>query len=361
MIQEDSIQRVFEAVDIEEVIRDFVKLKKAGSNWKGYSPFTEERTPSFVVSPAKQIFKCFSTGKGGGAVSFLQEVKGHSFPEAIEYLAEKYNVELAYTGREASPEEKDAYKRLDKCIRAAKARWQAELERDDNPALHELLNKRELTRETIMEWELGFAPDAWDFIKRLVIDAGYYEEATELGLIRRKNENTYDFYRNRIIFPIRNHKNQLVSFGGRSLGADGAKYLNGQDSKIYKKEKILYGFHQAINQRIEGRSINPIREAGKVYLVEGYFDVISMHQAGIKNTVATSGTSLSLFQTRLISRHTNTVVLLRDGDKAGLKAAQRDLNTLIQEGFKVEIAVLDEGDDPDSIVRKVAEEETVKQ
>lgn len=344
MIKQQSIERILERADIVEVVGEFVDLKKAGSNWKGLSPFTSEKTPSFMVSSAKQIFKCFSSGKGGGAITFLQELNSWTFVECMEHLAKKYGLELEREESKVSKEEIDHIERLRLCSRAASNRWLKKLG-DDAGSLEYLKVKRGLEDETIYEWELGYAPDTWDFIKDPLIQSGYFNEGIELGLIKRKGERNYDAFRNRIIFPIRDHTGQLVGFGGRDLSGEkeAPKYLNSKDSKLFNKSAVLYGLDKAWKH---------IQKAGFVWLTEGNFDVISMHQAGLKNTVATCGTSLSVQHARLLMRYTKKIILLRDGDKAGRNAAMRDIQNLLQLGCQVEFCELPDGEDPDSIARK---------
>lgn len=356
MIKESSIQKIFEVAQVQEVIGDFVELKKSGSTLKGLSPFSSEKTPSFMVSPSKQIWKCFSSGKGGGsAISFLQEHQNMTFPEAIEYLAKRYSIDLEFEeSKEKSEEEKDFKKRCEKVLRFALNTYSKAIGLgNDNPpeALKYLTEKRGFSEETIMEWQLGFAPDRWDTLKATLIEKGYYKEANHLGLVRTKGEHNYDFFKNRIIFPIHSHRGELIGFGGRDLSGqkEAAKYLNSPESDFYQKTKVLYGLD---------RAIQAIKKAGKAYLTEGYTDVIAMHQANLKNTVATCGTSLTVDHAQLLSRFTNHVVLLRDGDAAGKKAAARDTQNLMKKGFKVEVCILPEGEDPDSICKSMNNPET---
>lgn len=354
MISELSIQEVLEAARIEEIIGEDVQLKNSGANLKGLSPFTAEKTPSFMVSPAKQIFKDFSSGKGGGVVTYLEERKGWSFPEAIKYLAEKYNVELRYEGKEQSKEQISAEKRLLNSLRAA-ARYYRDkyveirgnmpdyLTKEHHPAVLELEGNRLYSEETIIEWGLGYAPNEWRFLTEKVIPKGYYKECETLGLIKSKNGANFDVLRHRIIFPIHDHMGKLVGFGARALEGGQPKYLNSKENPIYDKSRVLYGLHKAADA---------IREEGFAYLVEGYTDVISMHQAGLCNAVATCGTSLTVKHARVLQRYTNHVVICRDGDPAGMRAAARDLAHLVKIGFKSDICQLPLGEDPDTVARQ---------
>lgn len=358
MISEQSIQRVREQSLVEEVIADFVELKRSGATFKGLSPFVTEKSPSFMVSPAKQIWKCFSSGKGGaGAISFLMEYKSFSYPEAIEFLAQRYNISLEYEkGKEESEEQKTFKEKCEKVLRYAAGTYKKKLAvgaEDLSPALRYLTVNRGLSEDTILEWELGYAPDAWDTLKQAIIDKGYYTEAEHLGLLKTSKGHTYDFYRNRIIFPIHNHAGYLVAFGSRKFAEDdeSAKYLNSKSSDFYDKSRILYGLNHAAEA---------IKKKQLVYLTEGYMDVIAMHQAGLKNTVATCGTALTEQHVRLLKRYTNHVVIIRDADPAGLRAAMRDTELLLAQEFRVEVCSLPEGEDPDSLCRKIAAEHAVE-
>jgi DNA primase len=358
MISQACIQKILETALVEEVIGDDLELKKAGSNYSALSPFSNEKSPSFMVSPAKQIWKCFSSGKGGNnAAGFLMEYKNMTYPEALKTLADRYNIELEFEDiPEKSDEKKEFESRCEKVLQYANNSFMKFLAmgaEDKIPALKYLTVTRGLSEETLIEWQIGFAPDAWQSLTQNFIDKGYYAEAEHLGLTKSSKGNNYDFYRNRIIFPIHDHTAKLVGFGGRALDPDEkAKYMNSKESDFYSKMTILYGLH---------RAIKAIKDEGKVYLTEGYTDVIAMHQAGIKNTVATCGTSLTVEHARLLSRFTNHVVLLRDGDEAGQKAAARDLNNLMKKGFRVEVCTLPAGEDPDSLCRKMTSEELVEE
>ena len=353
-IKESSIQKVFDQALVEEVIGKHLELKKAGSNYKALSPFTQENSPSFMVSPAKQIWKCFSTGKGGSsAVSFLREYKNLSYPEAIKELADQYNIQLEFEeSKEQSEEERSFQERCDKALTAACNIYKKQLGMGgdlESKPLNYLKVNRGYSEETIIEWEIGYAPDAWDTVKEPLITDGLFNEAKHLGLIRENESGKrYDFFRSRIMFPIHNERGELKGFGGRILSKEAKpkdKYFNSPESDIYNKSAILYGLHLAKQS---------IRKNGKAYLVEGYTDVISMHQAGIKNTVATCGTSLTDEHVKLLKRFTKHVVILRDGDVAGRNAANRDLMMLLKAGMRSEICILPKGEDPDSICKRLS-------
>lgn len=349
MIKQSSIDIVLATASVEEIIGKYVDLKKSGSNFSGLSPFTNEKSPSFMVSPSKQIWKCFSSGKGGAnPISFLMEHKGLTYPEAIKEIAGHYNIELEFeSSKEVSEEERSFKDRGDKVLRFALNTFTKQLALGhDVPSesLSYLKVNRGYSEETIIQWELGYAPDAWDTLKQPLIDKGYFKEGEHIGLIKSTEEGkNYDFFRKRIMFPIRDARGILRGFGGRVLDDSKPKYLNSSESDFYSKSSILYGLHLASNA---------IRKAKKAYMVEGYTDVISMHQAGLSNTIATCGTSLTEDHIKLLKRYTNHVVILRDGDAAGKKAAERDLKMLLKAGMRSEICILPENEDPDTICRR---------
>ena len=358
MITDNTIQKVFDAAQLEEVIGEYIDLRKSGNNLQGLSPFNNEKTPSFMVSPAKQIWKDFSSGKGGNsAVGFLMEYKNLTYPEAIVQLANKYSIEVEFDNQpEQSEEQKTLEQRCAEALHLAQNAYFKHLKlgtQDQSPALIYLTQSRKFTEDTIVEWQLGFAPEAWDTIKSILSEKDYFKEAEALGLVKTSKNNTYDFFRNRLIFPIHNHRGELVAFGGRDLsGKDGtAKYLNSPESKLYVKKKVLFGLNRAIQS---------IKKEGYVYLTEGYTDVIAMHQAGLTNTVATCGTSLSQEHILLLKRSTQHVVLLRDGDDAGLAAATRDTKLLLEHEFRIEVCNLPKGEDPDSLCRKMNNENFIE-
>ena len=351
MILKSTIDRIMEATDIVEVIGDFVQLKKRGANFIGLSPFVNERTPSFTVSPAKGIFKDFSSGKGGSAITFLMELEKFTYPEALKWLAKKYSIEVEETIE--SPENQEADNRRESLMIASAfaARFFHEslLDTEEGQAIGlSYFKERGFSTETIKKFELGYSPDQWDAFSSKAIKEGYKEEfLTESGLsVKRDNGTLYDRYRGRVMFPIHSFTGRVIAFGGRTLKSDKSvpKYVNSPESEIYHKSNVLYGLYFAKKA---------IRDEDNCYLVEGYADVISVHQAGVENVVASSGTSLTVEQIRLISRLTKNVTILYDGDAAGIKAALRGLDLILEEGLNVKVVLFPDGHDPDSYVRLV--------
>lgn len=350
MITKESIDKVYDAIRIEEVIGDFVQLKRAGSGYKGLSPFTNERTPSFSVSPSKQIWKDFSSGKGGNAIAFLMEHEHFSYIEAIRYLAKKYNIELEET--ELNDEEKEKANEKEKLFLANDfARdffQQSLLESEEGKAIGmTYFKERAFTDETIKIFQLGYAIDQRSAFTDTALKKGIKLEALEkTGLtIVDEQQHKLDRFRGRVIFPILSMSGRVLGFGGRILSSEKklAKYLNSPESEIYHKSNILYGLFQA-------KSF--ISKEDNCYLVEGYADVIQLYQRGIKNTVASSGTALTQEQIRLIHRFTPNITILYDGDSAGLKAAMRAGDMILAEGMNARICTFPDGDDPDSFAKK---------
>jgi DNA primase len=350
MITKESIDKVYDAIRIEEVIGDFVQLKRAGSGYKGLSPFTNERTPSFSVSPSKQIWKDFSSGKGGNAIAFLMEHEHFSYIEAIRYLAKKYNIELEET--ELNDEEKEKANEKEKLFLANDfARdffHQSLLESEEGKAIGmTYFKERAFTDETIKIFQLGYAIDQRSAFTDTALKKGIKLESLEkTGLtIVDEQQHKLDRFRGRVIFPILSMSGRVLGFGGRILSTEKklAKYLNSPESEIYHKSNILYGLFQA-------KSF--ISKEDNCYLVEGYADVIQLYQRGIKNTVASSGTALTQEQIRLIHRFTPNITILYDGDSAGLKAALRAGDMILAEGMNARICTFPDGDDPDSFARK---------
>jgi DNA primase len=351
MILKSTVDRIMEATDIVEVIGEFVSLKKRGANYVGLSPFANERTPSFTVSPAKGIFKDFSSGKGGSAVTFLMELEKFTYPEALKWLAKKYSIEVEET--KEAPEDREADNRRESLMivsgYAAKFFHESLLDTDEGQSIGlSYFKERGFSTETINKFELGYSPDQWEAFTGQAIKEGYQPEfLIESGLsVKRDNGNLYDRYRGRVMFPIHSFTGRVIAFGGRTLKTDKnvPKYVNSPESEIYHKSSVLYGLYFAKKS---------IREEDNCYLVEGYADVISVHQAGIENVVASSGTSLTVEQIRLIGRLTKNITILYDGDAAGIKAAIRSLDIVIEEGLNVKIVLFPDGHDPDSYVRKV--------
>ena len=350
MITKESIDKVYDAIRIEEVIGDFVQLKRAGSGYKGLSPFTNERTPSFSVSPSKQIWKDFSSGKGGNAIAFLMEHEHFSYIEAIRYLAKKYNIELEET--ELNDEEKEKANEKEKLFLANDfARdffHQSLLESEEGKAIGmTYFKERAFTDETIKIFQLGYAIDQRSAFTDTALKKGIKLESLEkTGLtIVDEQQHKLDRFRGRVIFPILSMSGRVLGFGGRILSTEKklAKYLYSPESEIYHKSNILYGLFQA-------KSF--ISKEDNCYLVEGYADVIQLYQRGIKNTVASSGTALTQEQIRLIHRFTPNITILYDGDSAGLKAALRAGDMILAEGMNARICTFPDGDDPDSFARK---------
>ncbi|MGP2554318.1 DNA primase [Mucilaginibacter rubeus] len=338
-----------EATDIVEVIGEFVQLKKRGANYVGLSPFANERTPSFTVSPAKGIFKDFSTGKGGSAVTFLMELEKFSYPEALKWLAKKYGIEVEETVE--APENREEELRRESLLIvsafAAKFFHETLLETEEGRSIGlSYFKERGFSTEIIKKFELGYSPDQWEAFTETAINMGYQPQfLEESGLsVRRENGSMYDRYRGRVMFPIHSSTGRIIAFGGRTLKKDKnvPKYVNSPESEIYHKSDVLYGFYFAKKS---------IREQDNCYLVEGYADVLSVFQAGIENVVASSGTSLTTEQIKLIGRQTKNITILYDGDSAGIKAAIRGLSLLYKERFNVKIVSFPDGHDPDSYVR----------
>ena len=346
MISKRTIEKVFETARVEEVIGDFVQLKKSGSNYKGLSPFTEERTPSFMVSPAKQIWKDFSSGKGGTVITFLMEHEQYSYPEAIKYIANKYNIEVEETERTKEQISQDNEKEsLFLVSDFAKNYFKKNLfEEEGKTVALSYLKERNFNDEIIQKFEIGYSVNAKDNFSKAAIHAGYklnFLEKTGLTIVK-ENENI-DRFRGRVVFPIRSMSGRILGFGGRILGSSKniAKYINSPESLIYQKSKVLYGIFE---------SKQSIVKNDNCFLVEGYTDVIKMHQCGISNVVASSGTALTENQIRLINRLTKNITVVFDGDAAGSRAALRGIDLILEQGMNVKICNLPEGDDPDSFV-----------
>ena len=349
MIDKSTIDAVFETARLEEVIGDFVQLKKSGSNFKGLSPFTTEKTPSFMVSPAKQIWKDFSSGKGGNVVAFLMEHEHFTYPEAIKYLAKKYNIEVEETEQsDAQKEAATARESMYLVSDFAQSYFSEILHKSDEGKAIGLsyFKERGFSDESIATFSLGYAPDSWEVFTKAALDAGFQEAfLISTGLTIAKDEKRFDRFKGRVIFPIHSMSGRVMGFGGRILTQDknAAKYLNSPESDIYQKSKVLYGLYQAKQS---------IAKEDNCYLVEGYTDVIQMHQAGIKNVVSSSGTALTPDQIRLIRRLTPNITLLFDGDPAGLRAALRGVDLILEAGMNVKVCTFPEGEDPDSFARK---------
>jgi DNA primase len=351
MITRETIDEVKNRMDIVDIIGDFVSLKRSGQNYKALSPFTNEKTPSFYVVPAKGIFKDFSSGKGGDGITFVMEHEGMSYLEAIRFLAKKYGVEIKEEeGRseqeKATQSERDSLYIL---MNFAKDHYRDLLTGSDEGKSIGLsyFRERGFNDRTIDKFELGYSLNEWDNLTRTATGKGYSEDMLEkAGLLIRKDEGKrYDRFRGRVIFPVHNLSGKVIAFGARILTKekDQPKYINSPETEIYHKSNVLYGLYQAKNE---------IRKHEFCYLVEGYTDVISMHQADVENVVASSGTALTEDQIKLMRRFTENVTVLYDGDAAGIKAALRGIDLVLKGGLNVRIVLLPDGEDPDSYSRK---------
>lgn len=359
MISRQTIDQIFSAARVEEVIGDFVQLKRAGGNLKGLSPFVDEKTPSFMVSPAKQIWKDFSSGKGGNVVTFLMEHEQFTYPEALRWLAKKYNIEIE-VDREQSEQQKEELKQRESLYivtEFAKKYFVEQLnetEEGRNVGLS-YFRERGYTIETIKKFELGYSPSKRTAFTDYAEKKGYSKEllATSGLSIYNEQGGGFDRFRERVIFPIHSFSGRILGFGARVLRSDVkvAKYLNSPESEIYQKSKILYGIFQAKQA---------ILKQNHCLLVEGYTDVISLHQAGIENVVASSGTALTPDQIRLIKRLTPNVTILYDGDPAGIKASFRGIDLILEQELNVKVLLFPEGDDPDSFAQKNSSNEIQK-
>lgn len=354
MISRSTIDRVFEAARVEEVIGEFVQLKKAGSNFKGLSPFSDEKSPSFMVSPVKQIWKDFSSGKGGNAISFIMEHEKYTYPEAIRYLAKKYNIEIDET------EQSDAQKE-----QASERESMFLVSEYASDYFHDILlnnekgkaiglsyfKERGFSDETIKKFQLGYALDQWTTFTDAALKKGYdkkYLEKTGLTIVNETRQ--FDRFKGRVLFPIHSMSGRVLGFGGRILTNEkkAAKYLNSPESDIYHKSKILYGIYHAKQA---------IAKEDNCFLVEGYTDVISFNQNGVENVVASSGTALTSDQIRLVRRLTQNITILFDGDAAGIRASLRGIDLILEQGMNVKVLTFPDGDDPDSFSKRVSTDE----
>ncbi|MFM8596437.1 MAG: DNA primase [Flavobacteriales bacterium] len=349
------VDQILQTARIEEVIGEFVQLKRAGSNLKGLSPFTDEKTPSFVVSPAKQIFKCFSTGKGGNAASFLMEKEHFTYPEALRWLAKRYQIEVPEE-REATAEELAALNERESFLiinEFAKNTFSNMLlESEEGKAIGlSYFEERGFTRATIDKFQLGYCLNTGNAFTQLALEKGYNKAYLEaIGLSKSKDERSFDFFKGRVMFPIHSISGRVLGFGGRTLLSDKkvAKYFNSPESIIYNKSEILYGLYFAKGD---------IVKYDECFLCEGYTDVISMHQSGIQNVVSSSGTSLTKEQVKLVSRYTKNLTILYDGDAAGIKASFRGIDLILEEGMNVKVVLFPDGEDPDSFAKSRSNDE----
>ena len=352
MIPKETIDKIFEEARIEEVIGEFVNLKKAGTNYKGLSPFVNEKSPSFVVSPAKQIFKDFSSGKGGSVVTFLMEHEHFTYPEALRFLAKKYNIEIQEEEQSSEQIEQENEREALYLIH----QFASTLYKDNLTSLQEgkaigmsYFKERGFTLETIKKFDLGYSPEDKNYLGAKALAKGYSKELLlKSGILY--GDYLVDRFAARVIFPIHNLTGRVIGFGGRTLKKDKsvAKYVNSPETDIYHKSKVLYGISQAKKSIIKN---------DRCFLVEGYTDVISMHQAGVENVVASSGTALTTEQIRLIKRFTENITVLFDGDAAGIRAAFRGIDMILEAGLNVKVILFPDGEDPDSFSQKKSPEE----
>lgn len=357
MIDQATIQKIFDAADIYEVVSDFVSLKKRGVNYVGCCPFHNEKTGSFTVSPTKGIYKCFGCGKGGNSVNFIMEHEQLSYVEALRWLAAKYNIiieEKELTDHEK--QEKSERESMLIVTNYAEEFFMYQLFHTDEGKSVGLgyFHRRGLDDKTIEKFGLGYCPEAWDGLTKAAIEKGYKKEfLVKTGLTIESDRGLFDRFRARVTFPIRDLAGKIIAFGGRIMTNDkkSAKYLNSPESEIYHKSRTLYGIYFAKKS---------IVQHNRCYLVEGYLDVISFHQKGIENTVASSGTSLTIEQIRLIRRLTPNVTIIYDGDAAGIKASLRGIDLVLEEGLNVRVVSLPEGEDPDSYAQAHTAEEVLE-
>lgn len=350
LISKETIEKVFDQARVEEVIGDFVQLKRSGSNMKGLSPFVNEKSPSFMVSPVKQIWKDFSSGKGGNSVTFLMEHEHFTYPEAIKYLANKYGIEVEET-IVSNEDIEQANEKESMYLVSEFARdyfHKTMLNTDEGQAIGlSYFKERGFSKETIEKFQLGYSPDIWDAFTKEALGKAYkleYLEKTGLTIVKQEDEKTFDRFKGRVMFPIQSMSGRVLGFGGRILTNDkkAAKYLNSPESEIYHKSKVLYGIFQAKQA---------IAKQDNCYLVEGYTDVIQFNQSGIENVVASSGTALTPDQIRLVNRLTNNITVLFDGDAAGLRASIRGIDLILEAGMNVKVCSFPDGEDPDSFAK----------
>lgn len=349
MISKASIDKIFNTAIIEDVIGDYVRLKKRGSGFVGLSPWSNEKTPSFHVSPSKNIFKDFSSGKGGNVVTFLMEMEGFSYPEALRHLAKRYNIEIEED--ENSNEDFEKQQDLKEAIFIANSfardyfREQLYETEEGKSIGLSYFKERGFNEESIKKFEMGYAPEGWDNLGKTMLKQQFKQDILiKAGLVKEREKGNIDFFRNRVIFTIHNYIGKVVGFGGRALkeGKSIPKYLNTPESEVYNKSKILYGLFQAKQS---------IRKEDNCFMVEGYTDVVSLAQAGVENVVASAGTALTSEQVRLIKRLSQNITILYDGDAAGIKAALRGLDICLEEDMNAYMVLLPESEDPDSFVK----------
>ena len=351
MIPQDTVDQIMNAAVIEEVVGDYVELKKSGSSLRGLSPFTNEKTPSFYVLPAKGIFKCFSSGKGGSVVTFLMELEKASYPEALRMLARRYNIEVEE--KAPTPEELAAATAKESLANlvAWAAKWFSDQMRNTEAGKaigRSYFVERGFRDDVLDTFLIGYSPDSWDALATAAQEAGYpAEKLVEAGLCKQREDGSiWDFFKGRVMFPIRDVTGRVIGFGGRTLTSDKkvAKYFNSPESVLYNKSKVLYGMHLAKPAIVKEE---------RCFLVEGYTDVMAMHQAGVANVVSSSGTALTTGQIHLVRRYTKNITVIFDGDAAGIRASLRGIDMLLAEGMAVKVVLLPDGDDPDTYAKKL--------
>jgi DNA primase len=348
LITPETISNILSAIRIEEVIADFVSLKRRGTNYIGLCPFHNEKTPSFTVSPVKGIFKCFGCGKAGNTVNFLMEHEHYTYPEALRFLAKRYHIDIAEEEQTAEKiQEQNEKETLFLINQFAQQYFEQTLfETEDGKAIGlTYLQERGFRDEYIRKFQLGYSKEGWEDFSAHAVSEGYKSEyLVKTGLSIQKENRLIDRFHGRVMFPIHSASGRIIGFGGRILGADKqtAKYLNSPESEIYNKSKSLYGLYFARNAMVAKNNC---------FLVEGYTDVISLHQAGIENVVASSGTSLTTDQVKFIQRYTPNITILYDGDPAGIKASLRGIDMILEQGMNVKIVLFPENEDPDSFAR----------
>lgn len=357
MIPKETVDLIIDSSRIDEVVGEFVALKKRGASMIGLCPFHNEKTPSFNVSPARGIYKCFGCGKGGNSVNFVMEHEHLSYPEALRWLAKKYNIEIHEEKKTDEQQQRDNERESLFLVSGfAQKHYSKNLhETEEGKAVGlSYFRERGFRQDIIEKFQLGYSPETWRDLTDAALAAGYkIEYLVKAGLTIQNEENKdkyFDRFHGRVIFPIHNASGRVIGFGGRTLKTDKkvAKYINSPETEIYHKSNVLYGLYFAKKQIIQD---------DVCYLVEGYTDVTSMHQAGIENVVASSGTSLTVDQIRLIRRYTNNITILYDGDPAGIKASFRGIDLILEEGMNVRVLLFPDNDDPDSYSKKVSNEE----
>jgi DNA primase len=357
MIDRQTIEKILDAAQIVDVIQEFVPLKKRGVNYLGLCPFHNEKTPSFTVSPSKEIFKCFGCGKVGNSVNFIMEHEHLSYPEALKFLARKYHIEVIE--KELTPEELEKQNERESLLvvtsYAARQFTENLFQTDEGISVGlTYFKERGFLQTTLRKFEVGYCFEKRDAFSKTALDNGYKQDfLLKTGLSIQHEDHIFDRFSGRVMFPIHSLSGQVLGFGGRVLKSDvkTAKYVNSPESEIYHKSRILYGIYQARKA---------ITQEDRCYLVEGYTDVMSLHEANIENVVASSGTSLTQEQVRLIKRFTPNITILYDGDPAGIKASIRGIDLVLEEGMNVRIVLLPDGEDPDSYSKKVSNEEFIK-